>query len=248
MSGILGNNIREVRKEIVAQQKLKGVKRSELLTQEKLAQVMGVSKSLVQKVETEQVKASDLFIKIFNLHLESIGFEKFIIEYPDTSADSIESQDSFEHNEHVDFGTSDELYDYLTRDNSHQEQTADIDDEKLKNMLGIGQESTPKHPGFYLGKIVNYLQLSIQEISTDLNCDYTTIKDLVGQKRTLSNTMALKLSVVIGGSVEFWFWLQSRYSAHLECQKVELIKSLKRNKYAGRFFASLASTDSLNTV
>ena len=86
----------------------------------------------------------------------------------------------------------------------------------------------PPHPGgFVLRQCVEPLNLSITEAAAALGVTRTTLSELVNEKRGISPEMAVRLSMVFGGSAQSWLVQQAQYDlAHVRTGRLKL-KRLK---------------------
>jgi addiction module HigA family antidote len=70
----------------------------------------------------------------------------------------------------------------------------------------------PPHPGgFVLRQCIAPLGLSITDAATALGVTRTTLSELVNERRAISPEMAVRLSIVFGGSAESWLIQQAQY-------------------------------------
>lgn len=80
------------------------------------------------------------------------------------------------------------------------------------------------HPGYYVSEVIEDMEMTQEEFAKRLDVSATSISELVGGRRNLSKEMALKLSNLLGTSVEVWLNLQDRYET--EVLKIEEEKRL----------------------
>jgi antitoxin HigA-1 len=82
----------------------------------------------------------------------------------------------------------------------------------------------PPHPGgFVLRQCVEPLNLSITEAAAALGVTRTTLSELVNEKRGISPEMAVRLSMVFGGSAQSWLVQQAQYDlAHVRTGRLRL--------------------------
>jgi addiction module HigA family antidote len=82
----------------------------------------------------------------------------------------------------------------------------------------------PPHPGsFVLRQCIEPLSLSITEAAAALRVTRTTLSELVNEKRGISPEMAVRLSMVFGGSAESWLVQQAQYDlAHVRTGRLKL--------------------------
>ena len=70
----------------------------------------------------------------------------------------------------------------------------------------------PPHPGgFVLRQCIEPLGLSITAAAAALGVTRTTLSELVNGKRGISPEMAVRLSLVFGGSAESWLVQQAQF-------------------------------------
>ncbi len=70
----------------------------------------------------------------------------------------------------------------------------------------------PPHPGgFVLRQCIEPLGLSITQAAAALGVTRTALSELVNEKRGISPEMAVRLSLVFGGSAQTWLVQQAQY-------------------------------------
>lgn len=73
-------------------------------------------------------------------------------------------------------------------------------------------ESLNIHPGIILkNMIIEPAGLTIAEASQYLNTTRLTLSNIINGKSGISPNMAIKISIVFGGTPEFWYNLQNDY-------------------------------------
>ena len=82
----------------------------------------------------------------------------------------------------------------------------------------------PPHPGGVVLRLcIEPLGLSITNAAAALGVTRTTLSELVNGKRGISPEMAVRLSLVFGGSAESWLVQQVQYElAHLKTNRLKL--------------------------
>jgi addiction module HigA family antidote len=82
----------------------------------------------------------------------------------------------------------------------------------------------PPHPGgFVLRQCIEPLGLSITAAAAALGVTRTTLSELVNGKRGISPEMAVRLSMIFGGSAESWLVQQAQYElAHLHTDRIKV--------------------------
>lgn len=71
------------------------------------------------------------------------------------------------------------------------------------------------HPGYYIKEIVEELGLSQEDFAKRLGTTAKTLSVIINGGQRLSSSIALKLSKMLGTSVQYWLNLQSMYDAAL---------------------------------
>ena len=71
------------------------------------------------------------------------------------------------------------------------------------------------HPGYYVKEIVDEYGLTQEDFAKRLDTTPKTLSKLINGEQNLSREMALKLSRLLGNSVNYWLNLQSAYDALL---------------------------------
>ncbi|RAX00357.1 MULTISPECIES: HigA family addiction module antitoxin [unclassified Photorhabdus] len=69
----------------------------------------------------------------------------------------------------------------------------------------------PPHPGILVKEAMETLNLSVRGLAKTLGVTPSTVQRLVVGKSDVSPEMALKLSVVIGSSLQVWMGMQIDY-------------------------------------
>ena len=82
----------------------------------------------------------------------------------------------------------------------------------------------PPHPGsFVFDECIEPLGLTITDAAAALGVTRTTLSELVNGKRGISPEMAVRLSMVFGGSAESWLVQQAQYDlAHVRTDTIRL--------------------------
>jgi addiction module HigA family antidote len=87
----------------------------------------------------------------------------------------------------------------------------------------------PPHPGgFVLRQCIEPANLTITQAAEALGVTRTTLSELVNEKRGISPEMAVRLSMVFGGSAESWIVQQAQYdlsrvpTGHLKLKRLEI--------------------------
>lgn len=71
----------------------------------------------------------------------------------------------------------------------------------------------PTHPGAYVKEgVLDAFGLTQQKLADAIGMSRLSINEIVGGKRNLTESMALRLAVLTGTNVEFWLDLQRAYS------------------------------------
>jgi addiction module HigA family antidote len=84
----------------------------------------------------------------------------------------------------------------------------------------------PPHPGiFVFDECIEPLGLTITDAAAALGVTRTTLSELVNGKRGISPEMAVRLSMVFGGSAESWLVQQAQYDlAQVPASRIKLRK------------------------
>jgi antitoxin HigA-1 len=82
----------------------------------------------------------------------------------------------------------------------------------------------PPHPGgLVLRECIEPLGLTITDAAAALGVTRTTLSELVNGKRGISPEMAVRLSMVFGGSAASWLVQQAHYDlAHVRADRLKL--------------------------
>lgn len=83
------------------------------------------------------------------------------------------------------------------------------------------------HPEYYVKEIFEELEITQEEFAVWLGVTGKMLSQLINGKINLSKDVALKLSIMLGTSVDVWLNLQQTYIE--ECLKIE-----ERKQFAGR--------------
>ena len=84
------------------------------------------------------------------------------------------------------------------------------------------------HPGYYIKDLIEELEMTQEEFAKRLDITAKNLSDLVNGKAPLSKNIAIKLSTMIGTSVDVWVNLQKTYESKLA--EIEKIKSQKEEE------------------
>ena len=85
------------------------------------------------------------------------------------------------------------------------------------------QQRDPMHPGAFMKRV--YLEpfgIGAKELADRLQVSESAISRILNGKGSVTPTMALKLSKVVGRSPESWLLMQDNYDLWIARQKVEL--------------------------
>jgi addiction module HigA family antidote len=84
----------------------------------------------------------------------------------------------------------------------------------------------PPHPGsFVFDECIEPLGLTIKDAAAALGVTRTTLSELVNGKRGISPEMAVRLSMVFGGSAQSWIIQQAQYDlARVPAGRIKLKK------------------------
>ena len=82
----------------------------------------------------------------------------------------------------------------------------------------------PPHPGgFVLRQCIEPLGLTITGAAASLGVTRTTLSELVNEKRGISPEMAIRLSMVFGGTAASWLVQQAHYDlAQVKADRIKL--------------------------
>ena len=85
------------------------------------------------------------------------------------------------------------------------------------------QQRDPMHPGAFIKRV--YLEpfgIGAKELANRLQVSESAMSRILNGKGSITPTMALKLSKVVGRSPESWLLMQDHYDLWIAQQKVEL--------------------------
>lgn len=85
----------------------------------------------------------------------------------------------------------------------------------------------PPHPGEMITDMMEELGIGIRELARALDVAASTVQRLVKMKIAVTPEMAIRLSIVLGGSPQFWLNLQDNHSLWQVSQTLDTTK-LKR--------------------
>ena len=78
------------------------------------------------------------------------------------------------------------------------------------------KDFSPLHPGeVLLEEFIKPLGLSQHQLALNMRVSPQKINDIVRRKRAITADTALRLSVALGNSAEFWMGLQSDYDLEM---------------------------------
>ncbi|TLD94851.1 addiction module antidote protein, HigA family [Helicobacter jaachi] len=81
----------------------------------------------------------------------------------------------------------------------------------------------PSHAGEILKELyLNDLGISQQAFAKALGVSFRTINEIVNKKRAISVDMALRLSLALGTTPQFWLNLQNNYDVFLKAKDKKL--------------------------
>ena len=88
--------------------------------------------------------------------------------------------------------------------------------------MGI-QQHNPMHPGVFIKRVyLEPFEISARELSCKLQVSESVVSRIVNGKGSVTPTMALKLSKVIGRFPESWLLMQDNYDLWAARQEVDL--------------------------
>ncbi|MCH5180329.1 MAG: HigA family addiction module antidote protein [Erysipelotrichales bacterium] len=87
------------------------------------------------------------------------------------------------------------------------------------------------HPSFYISEYIEELQMTQDEFSKRLGITGKQVSLLLSQEANITSDIAIKLSKLIGTSVEFWLNLQSKYDAYIAMLADAKVKDEEKNIY-----------------
>ena len=99
------------------------------------------------------------------------------------------------------------------------------------------------HPGYYIEEIIEDMGISQAEFAVRLDTTPKTVSQLVNGQANISNSLARKLSAMLGTSVELWQNLQNAYDQKLiEIQQAEELDAQKEivSQIDYKYFVDLA--------
>lgn len=90
-------------------------------------------------------------------------------------------------------------------------------------------ENISFHPGYYIGEIIDDLEITQEEFAVRLGTTPKTISKLINGEANISKDLALKLSNMLDTSPEVWLNLQKKYDLLLieKSQKEEMAEEIK---------------------
>ena len=84
------------------------------------------------------------------------------------------------------------------------------------------------HPGYYIKEIVENLGITQEDFAKRLDTTPKNISLIIRGEQRLSTDMAMKLSNMLGTSVNYWLNLQNAYDAALA--EIEAVEELEKDK------------------
>ena len=90
------------------------------------------------------------------------------------------------------------------------------------------------HPGYYIKEIIEESGLSQKDFAKRLDTTPKNLSILVRGEQSLSIDIAMKLSRMLGTSVEYWLNLQKSYDALIA--EFELSKELEQERRIFKYF------------
>jgi addiction module HigA family antidote len=85
---------------------------------------------------------------------------------------------------------------------------------------------SPFHPGYFLRQLVGEHGISQTRLARHLGVQIGVINQICTEKRGISPAMALKLSMALGTSPEFWLNLQMAYELGTQKKLGRVIRPL----------------------
>lgn len=85
------------------------------------------------------------------------------------------------------------------------------------------------HPGYYIKEIIEDSGLTQEEFAKKLNITPKQLSELIRGKQSISIDIAMKLSKLLGTSMNLWLNLQNSYDALISQINSEEIKTQKYN-------------------
>jgi addiction module HigA family antidote len=79
----------------------------------------------------------------------------------------------------------------------------------------------PPYPGELIAETLDELGIGIRELARALHIAPSTVHRLVHGISVITPAMAVKLSVVLGGSPKFWLNLQDNYSLSVVSHQID---------------------------
>ncbi len=102
------------------------------------------------------------------------------------------------------------------------------------------------HPGYYIEDLLEELEITQEEMAYRLDITPKNLSELINGKTILSENIAIKLSVMLGTSIEIWLNLQNKYDlvcaeikkAELQDNEKELLSYIDYNFFVKQGFVS----------
>jgi len=80
------------------------------------------------------------------------------------------------------------------------------------------------HPGRYISEEMNHLGISLRGLARALDVAPSTIQRVVEGDASVTPSMAIRLSTVIGSTPEMWLRLQEIYSLEKAREEIDMSK------------------------
>lgn len=98
----------------------------------------------------------------------------------------------------------------------------------MSNLIFEYNKKIAVHPGYYIKELIEDSEMTQEEFAKRLGTTPKTISKLVNGKTPLSSDLAIKLSIMLGTSVEMWSNLQNTYTNLVnECGKNQQLEEQK---------------------
>jgi antitoxin HigA-1 len=88
----------------------------------------------------------------------------------------------------------------------------------------------PIHPGAIIKEEIKSVGATIQEAADAIGIQRETLSRILNGHHPLTNEMAVRVSLCIGRSAEFWANLEIHHYLHCEGKKIGGVKKLSRTK------------------
>ena len=81
------------------------------------------------------------------------------------------------------------------------------------------------HPGeFLFAELIEANGLTISDVAQILHVSRQSISNIINKKQDISPEMAVRISVVFGGTPDIWLHLQAKYDLQIAAKKVKQMK------------------------